>query len=29
MAEKKLIHVYVTYDRKENSQVAIPAEIMK
>ncbi len=27
MAEKKLIHVYVTYDRKENSQVAIPAEI--
>ena len=27
MAEKKLIHVYVTYNRKENSQVAIPAEI--
>lgn len=27
MAEKKLIHVYVTYDRKECSQVAIPAEI--
>lgn len=27
MAERKLIHVYVTYDRKESSKVAIPAEI--
>lgn len=27
MAEKKLIHVYVTHNRKEYSQVAIPADI--
>ncbi len=27
MAEKKLIHVYVTHNRKEYSQVAIPAGI--
>lgn len=27
MAERKLIHVYVTHNRKEYSQVAIPADI--
>ena len=27
MAEKKLIHVYVTHNRKEYSQIAIPADI--
>lgn len=27
MAEKKLIHVYVTHNRKEYSQIAIPAGI--
>lgn len=27
MAEKKLIHVYVTYNRKECTQIAIPAGI--
>lgn len=27
MAEKKLIHVYVTHNREEYSQIAIPADI--